>query len=329
MKRKFSPLKVAVFLSSTLVLTGCRDDSPSGLFDDYLTRIVRVQGAPEVKAAPVSISELPRKRDLRVDIAPVSMGLLDSYQLRQCGLFHLIAERNSVLGKVADEFRNYDYQRALLAGLTQCQNSLDLDPELKTTLAEIDNQKRPQLALHQWNLVYTSEAMQKQLSGSQWLKADMAESVQQVNQALSIVSSAFKNSNIEVIEAQETLEKKPIVGQINYSLVSATAGLNRASDQLYQNDHLIICAPNRDTTKFKYLNNVFEQQFVGQVQPYMAQLDSYYQTLSANLSLFDPQPEIHDYVYPLQANHQAFRQAIRRHVSYWQQLFKRCGRKVG
>ncbi|QSA19926.1 DUF3080 family protein, partial [Vibrio furnissii] len=31
-------------------------------------------------------------------------------ELRKCALFSLIAERNSVLGKVQDEFRRFDYE---------------------------------------------------------------------------------------------------------------------------------------------------------------------------------------------------------------------------
>ncbi|MFX3791464.1 DUF3080 family protein, partial [Streptococcus suis] len=82
----------------------------------------------------------------------LSIGLIDSYQLRQCGLFNLIAERNSVLGKVADQFRNYDYQVALLAGVGKCLSSNELDPEIVELLKEIEQQKLAQFPLHQWNL---------------------------------------------------------------------------------------------------------------------------------------------------------------------------------
>lgn len=311
------------------ILTACQADSPSGFFDDYLTRVARVQQASEVTQASDQFDNLPRKRELYVDIALTSIGLLDSYQLRQCGLFNLIAERNSVLGKVADEFRNYDYQNALLDGLSRCLITDGIDTELRRKLLEIEQIKQPQLKLHQWNLIFASDAMQEQLQGSRWLQADLGQTVTEVNQALATVNAAFGQYGIPTAEVQEVLEKKPIIGDLNYSLVMATRKLKRVTQQLNDNDHTIICGSNRDTTKYKYLNNVFEQMYVGKVQPYMAELDSYYQTLSPNLILLAPQPDTHNYVYPLESNHQAFRLAIRRHVDYWQSLFKRCGRKIG
>lgn len=322
-------LALGLVVVACLILSACQADSPSVFFDDYLTRVVRVQNAPQVESTLEEYVNLPRKRDLYIEIPSISIGLLDSYQLRQCGLFNLIAERNSVLGKVADEFRNYDYQNALLGGLSRCINSPQLDPELQQVLTEIGTQKRAQLALHQWNLLFASEAMQKQLQGNQWLEANLGQTVSEVNEALTRLNLAFHQSEEKTIDVQEILEKNNIIGNLNYSLVMATSKLNLVTQQLTEYDHTVICQPNRDTTKYQYLNNVFEQQYVAKVQPYMAQLDRYYQTLSANLTLLAPQPDIHNYVYPLTQNHQAFRLAIRRHVDYWQQLFKRCGRKLG
>lgn len=323
------PIARGLIVVSLISLSGCMTDNPSDDFVQYLTRVARVQDAPQVEIQAVNDYQLPRKRDLRIEIPNLSIGLLDSYQLRQCGLFNLIAERNSVLGKVADPFRHYDYQQALLEGLNNCLASEQIDEELKSQLAVITEQKHPELALHRWNLLYASDAMQRQLTGSQWLEPELSQTVTQVNQALDSLKLALNQTDISVTQAQEVLEKTPILGPLNYSLAHASAQLKRVTLQLNQYDAEIICAERRDRTKFKYLNNVFEQQYVANIQPYMAQLDSYYQQLTANLDLFAPQPHIHPYRYPLELNHQAFRLAIRDHVNYWQGLFKRCGRKLG
>jgi len=320
---------IAIACITTSITTGCSDNTSGVLLDDYLTRVARVQDADKVPKQADGNTQLPRKRDLKIEIPTISIGLLDSYQLRQCNLFNLIAERNSVLGKVADEFSNFDYQRALLKGIEQCLQSEEIEPELRNTLAQILQQKSSQLAMHRWNLVYSSETMQKQLTGNQWLSQDMSHAFAQVNQALSVISHATMDSQVKVFDVQEVLDKTAIIGDLNYSLANAAIRLNRVTQQLSEYDALIICGKNRDTTKFKYLNNVFEQQYIGKVQPYMAELDSYYQALLPNLAIFTPQPDIHPYEYPLQDNYLAFHQAIRQHVDYWQQLFKRCGRKVG
>ncbi|WP_060982266.1 DUF3080 domain-containing protein [Vibrio splendidus] len=313
-----------------LVLGGCFGEGPGDLFDDYQTKIARVQDADEIKE-DWEFESLPRKRELLLDVPSLSIGLIDSYQLRQCGLFNLIAERNSVLGKVADEFRNYDYQVALLAGVGKCLSASELDPEIVELLKEIEQQKLAQFPLHQWNLIYASDAMQSQMRGSQWLRADIGDQVRQTSDALEHINQALNKSLVsgKTTEVQEVLDKSSTLGDLYYSLARASVELDTITKQLTTFDNNIICGKQRDTTKFRYLNNVFEQQYIGKVQPYMAQLDGYYQQLAPQLGMFDAQPELHSYYFPIQDAHQAFRASTRRHVDYWQQLFKRCGRKVG
>ncbi|MEZ8119744.1 DUF3080 domain-containing protein [Vibrio splendidus] len=323
-------VKHSTLFCLTVTLAGCFSDGPGDLFDNYQTKIARVQDADEIKEE-WEFESLPRKRELLLDVPSLSIGLIDSYQLRQCGLFNLIAERNSVLGKVADEFRNYDYQVALLAGVGKCLSGSELDPEVVELLKEIEQQKLTQFPLHQWNLIYASDAMQSQMRGSQWLRADIGEQVRQTSDALKHINQAL---NIPLVsgkttEVQEGLEKSSTLGDLYYSLSRASVELDTITKQLTTFDANIICGEQRDTTKFRYLNNVFEQQYIDKVQPYMAQLDGYYQHLAPQLAMFDAQPELHSYYFPIKDAHQAFRSSTRRHVDYWQQLFKRCGRKVG
>ncbi|WP_286294078.1 DUF3080 domain-containing protein [Vibrio apostichopi] len=330
-RRVISSLLVrSTLLCLTMVLTGCFDDSPQNYFDDYQTKIANVQDADEIQE-DWEFESLPRKRELFIEVPSLSIGLIDSYQLRQCGLFNLIAERNSVLGKVADEFRNYDYQVALLEGVGQCLSNNELDPEIVELLKEIEQQKLAQFPLHQWNLIYASEAMQSQMRGSQWLRADIGEQVRQTSDALELINRALNTPLVsgKTTEVQEGLEKSSTLGDLYYSLSHASVELDIITKQLTTFDANIICGKQRDTTKFRYLNNVFEQQYIGKVQPYMAQLDGYYQQLDPQLAMFDAKPELHSYYFPIQDAHQAFRSSTRRHVDYWQQLFKRCGRKVG
>ncbi|MFS1863021.1 DUF3080 domain-containing protein [Vibrio lentus] len=330
-RRVISSLLVrSTLLCLTMVLTGCFDDSPQNYFDDYQTKIANVQDADEIQE-DWELESLPRKRELFIEVPLLSIGLIDSYQLRQCGLFNLIAERNSVLGKVADEFRNYDYQVALLEGVGHCISNNELESEIVELLREIEQQKLAQFPLHQWNLIYASEAMQSQMRGSQWLRADIGEQVRQTSDALEHINQALNTPLVsgKATEVQEVLEKSSTLGDLYYSLSRASAELDTITQQLTTFDANIICGKQRDTTKFRYLNNVFEQQYIDKVQPYMAQLDGYYQQLAPQLAMFDAQPELHSYYFPIKDAHQAFRSSTRRHVDYWQQLFKRCGRKVG
>ncbi|MGF1754405.1 DUF3080 domain-containing protein [Vibrio makurazakiensis] len=322
--------RLSLLTLSSFSLLGCGADTPADQLIEYHKRISRVQDAPQIdyqfQSAP-----LPRKRELYLTIPSMSIGLLDSYQLRQCGLFNLIAEKNSVLGKVADEFRNYDYQVALLEGLARCLASNQLEPEIYQQLLDIEYNKKQQLSLHKWNLIYASDAMQAQLRGSGWLREDIDQQVLKVSHALNHIQQTIgePRSALKSVDAQETLEKQRVLGDLNYSLSNSAAYLDATTKQLLKYDKNIICGKQRDTTTFRHLNNVFEQQYIGKIQPYMAQLDGYYQQLTPQLTMFDAQPELHNYYFPIVDAHQAFRSSTRRHVDYWQKLFKRCGRKVG
>ncbi|MGR5471306.1 DUF3080 family protein, partial [Vibrio astriarenae] len=70
------------------------------VFQKYHQRLATVL---EVSASTIEESAavtIPDKRVLFHDLPRVSLGLLESYQLRRCGLFNLIAQKNSPLGKV-------------------------------------------------------------------------------------------------------------------------------------------------------------------------------------------------------------------------------------
>ena len=300
-RRVLSSLLVrSTLLCLTMLLTGCFDDSPQNYFDDYQTKIANVQDADEIQE-DWELESLPRKRELFIEVPSLSIGLIDSYQLRQCGLFNLIAERNSVLGKVADEFRNYDYQVALLEGVGHCLSNNELEPEIVELLREIEQQKLAQFPLHQWNLIYASEAMQSQMRGSQWLRADIGEQVRQTGDALEHINQALDTPLVsgKTTAVQERLEKSSTLGDLYYSLSRASAELDTITQQLATFDANIICGKQRDTTKFRYLNNVFEQQYIDRVQPYIAQLDGYYQQLAPQLAMFDAHPELHSYYFPI------------------------------
>ncbi|USD64313.1 DUF3080 family protein [Vibrio sp. SCSIO 43136] len=315
-----------ILVITSVFIAGCSDPTLN-MFQDYIERIARVQEQPVI-ASTFEPTTLPPQRALHIDIEPVTIGLLDSYQLRKCGLFGLIADRNSILGKVQDQFRLFDYQRQLIAGIEVCLASGTLTDELETSLKHSYLLKQAQLNSYQHNLLLTSKAMQKQLGGQIWLTAEHQTQVSEITGVLEALNLALSNGVGEVAPLQEQLEKLPVLGRLDHSLQHATHWLNLTTRQLRANDSQIHCGKNRDRSRFTILNNVFNQGFVAKIQPYLAELDSYYYDLEPNLNLFQP-PMVIGYTHPISKHHQEFRQATLDHVQYWQGLFKRCGRTIG
>ncbi len=99
-------------------------------------------------------------------------------------------------------------------------------------------------------------------------------------------------------EVQEVLRRaSSTLGDLYYSLARASVELDTITKQLTTFDANIICGKQRDTTKFRYLNNVFEQQYIGKVQPTWRNPDGYYQ-LAPQLAMFDAQPETAQLLLP-------------------------------
>ncbi|MYM58645.1 DUF3080 family protein [Vibrio sp. OCN044] len=299
--------------------------------ETYIARIASIQDRPAYNLPQSQNITLPIKRKLLIDIPTTSIGLLDSYELRKCGLFSLIAERNSILGKVQDQFRNYDYQIALVRGLSTCIKSPNLSKELQSQLTEIHKQKSAELPLHLSNLLYSSEAMRNQLQSSSPLAIDgprestiVLKAVQSINKTLSETDQIDSSAEVTFLTPyQETLDKYDVIGQLSYSMLNISQMLPIVTRQLKQYDNLIKCEKNRDRTQFKYLKNIFNKFFIGEVQPYIAKVNSVYYDLEPYLNFAEVgHPE---YQYPIKKYHRAFREATLSHVEYWQTLFKRCG----
>jgi hypothetical protein len=149
-----------------------------------------------------------------------------------------------------------------------------------------------------------------------------------------LIDKPYLEKNYQVKEVsgyQETLEKVSLLGKLTYSLHMTTQWLNITTDQLYKYDNKIRCGRNADTTKFKYLVNVFNRYYVNDLQPYVSFLDRQYQLVDKQLVVFEPHhlsDTLPDVIYPLAQYYSMFKTANQNHVRYWAQLFKRCNTSV-
>lgn len=111
-------IRILWVICIAFMLSGClENDKARAQFENYQSRLASVLDTEPLPLKAPSYIELPRKRDLALPVEDVRMGLLDAYELRACGLFQLIADRNSILGKVQDGFRQLQYEITLLSTL--------------------------------------------------------------------------------------------------------------------------------------------------------------------------------------------------------------------
>jgi hypothetical protein len=334
-----SSLVATALLLSTSLLTGCNEwfNPEKAVFEKYNQRLANVLDTSESELEASPAVTIPDKRELFQELPRLSLGLLESYQLRQCGLFNLLAEKNSQLGKVQDAFYDFDYQTNLLRTLNGCLSDYPLSDEENTKLNGLYDQKWHHLTVHLDNMLLTSDAMRKQLTGSEWLPLESKDQVAHVRDAFLALDEMYQTPyrtlsrlpDVTIVNYQEEIEKTRLVGRLYYTLIDATHWLEQTTHMLEANQDKIICGANRDTTQFRYLRNVFQTIYVAEVQPYMAYVDSTYQQLDGGLSLVEKRMQAHGANYGIEKAHDQFREETMKHVQFWKNLFKRCGVKIG
>lgn len=326
-------------LFSIILLSGCTDlfNPEQALMDKYHQRLANVLDVTGTEITPLPAITIPPRRELFQPLPRLTLGLLESYQLRQCGLFNLLADKNSQLGKVQDAFHDLDYQVSLLRTLNTCLSEFETSADESVKLEKLYGQKWHHLLTHLDNLLLASETMQKQLTASDWLSVDHQSQITRVRDAFGMLEGMYETPykvisrlpDSGMVEYQEVLEKSRLIGRLYYSISNASHWLNETTQLLEKNQSTLICGKNRDITKFRYLNNVFQSIYVEEVQPYLAYLDSTYQRLNSGVTLVEERLALHGETYGLTDAHNTFREKTLEHVKFWQGLFKRCGVSVG
>ncbi|SIN87204.1 DUF3080 domain-containing protein [Salinivibrio sp. ES.052] len=330
-------LKTILLLITLVGLVGCQSDDPAkAMMADYYQRLGNVLDAPTPDFKTPAVPTLPRKRELVQPLDALRMGVLDAYELRQCGLFNLIAERNSSLGKVADRFRQLDYELNFLRIAEQCLPKVK-DPSIQSELEQALARKREQRDTVIWNTLIDSDAWRGQLSlPTHTLPIELPAHSNAIS-TIEQFSQLLDNSpapNESVIDWQESIEKQRILGALFVSLSNHTAWLNQTSELIANHQEKVLCGGNFDTTRLERLQTVFYKFYVGDVQPYLARVDGLYRDLSPALSRFnqlqtpDAFSAYKNAYWQGEAYHQ-YKNAIKHHADVWQQLFQRCDVKLG
>ncbi|CAH0526024.1 DUF3080 family protein [Vibrio hippocampi] len=319
--------RVIGLLSLLLGLLGCTPE-PEKNMQRYMQRLANVMN---VEAEPLPASQLypiPAKRVLAREATQMTVGLLESYQLRHCGLLQLVSERNSILGKVADPFRQYAYQMAFIDVAQRCVLSSELDTSLAEQIqTAIDVKQQELMPIHFSNLVWTSNAMRKQFSQQHWIEAQDIDNSALLISALNVLQMLSETENKQqhrhqLIQAQETIEKLPLVGSLLFSMENSIKQLTRLNQLINQHQHKIGCGKQRDTTQYRYMKNVFEQQYRQRIQPYLAEINQLYYRLAPVTAFLNQKTLSHQ--TNLEAIHLQFQSSIKNHVLAWKRLFERC-----
>lgn len=323
---------IAAFVVPIVMLAyNLLQQSPANDLSDYLERIARVQSEQVVDWSFTDF-ETPTRRDFYIPIERLTIGLIESAELRKCDLLELVYLHNDALGKVQDEFRNLDYQVAVLSGLKRCIQQGELSPTLTNKLRAIYQLKWQQLPFHINNTLLYSTASHKQMYSEQWLPMEEKVNTQfyrdyagSVKQLLDGYKEDDLPLNFSLVSFQETLEKQRVLGQLFYSLHATNQWLERINHQLSHFDGSVQCDPNGNNQQLVVMMNVFSHIYVDKLQPYFSHLSNHYFAVAPLLEIYQHPFVNQNSDYLLDLEYGLFKQHLKTHVSYWTSLRERCG----
>ncbi|MGY5449382.1 DUF3080 family protein [Agarivorans sp. MS3-6] len=297
------------------------------LFNTYVARLNRVLA---INITPPSRSDALVNfawRDYQLAEPAVSLSLIDTMGLRQCGLDQLVFEKNSSLGKHASADRQLLWHNQIILSLQHCLQNQAISPALTHSLNAILSAKTQAIHTY-WNNYLVNEPSLRHLwttphtlnahpVGAYRSMAGYLSSLQNIHQQF-VNQQALDSAMLLAISQQ--LAKGPSILALLQELHNATLWLNTVSKALKQ--RAFSCRNNQQT--FAILSNVLHKVYIPSVQEYLAQLDQSSNVLILQLApLLDGQT-VQTLLEQTKHAHHAFQQANKDHVKQWQRILNSC-----
>ena len=348
--------------SATILLgvaTACSDaNDPQAMLVDYVERVANATDSPASANGPFASDLLsyPDRRDRRLPLADVRIGMLEFLGLMQCDLQEIVGERNSSLGKVMPVSQQLIYEHRLLVSARQCRRELaEKDSnlfELQQTLDEIVAIKSADLPRAYWNATFGSPEFEQMFSlAAAPLRVDAeGESNPEIEAALEHLAmlgkrlgeAAYRLESAGLEAHYQALTSRRLAGELLGALellgyhLDATARV--IETRLARRP---MCYDGRANPKARILDNVFRKYYVAQVQPYLSRVHrqtrnwlervnqlaktQQAQTTPAFAAYFDAQLSL-DAPDALWARYE---RSLQRHTRAWQTILGQCGLMPG
>ncbi|TDF41580.1 DUF3080 family protein [Alteromonadaceae bacterium M269] len=339
MKSRVFNFRFLVPICAWLGLLGCSQQTElESSLETYAKRMANILEVDAIEIETPTLSRpkdaLPRKVDIP-EIKSESISLITLSKLNQCGLGPLIAQRNTSLGKVQLPSTRLKWEYEFSLQLKTCSQQ-ELEPSVQALITEIA-QNKENLWQPLWGYFFqTSEPIRQAFQQNLPLIQGSNDGLLETKAALDYLktlkaTTQESNSTININELENHLQQLSI-----YKLPAATwrtqlfleRNLNSLTQWLKNNFDLQQCNNNpASQQKAKYLRNVFELFFINKIQPIGSTLNSYiYEINPATETLIESEsitPEFKEWIRD-KSDSENYRQAMREHINYWQQLFKSC-----
>lgn len=323
-------------------LSGC-SQSARGLFDDYLGRLSNVLDTPKLEPDIPAPQGAPRSRELQLTIPDLRVTPLAYWNLRHCELFRLISERNSILGRVAPAHTQWRYEAEVLAAIARCRDHPDTREDQQDQLDAWAEQKRDNWPRATWNgTIASPEVRQLWSADADGWHPDRVPSLSTLHNDLQTLTSWARNwptddmpDDSTFSDVYQRLGQHSSGGQWRRSVQISNSGLRAANHMLEAAINAgRLCPAGQPTRAAEHAQNVLTLFFIGEVQPYLAQLNRNGERLltdfAALTSATGVEPQHWElFMAQLAAELAELQTLNRRHADHWQTLLDQCDLQVG
>lgn len=319
-------------------MAGCAK-SGEDLYKDYLNRLSNVMDADKAAWSPAPALNAPKAGDMQQDIPTLRINLLEFWDTRHCELFTIISERNSILGRVQAPTQRWRFEARLLGAIEACLQHPHTDANLRSTLHAWQSDKNREWPLAVWNgTLATPEVRQLFHAEHTSWHPDALPGIHQTLDDLNILTGWAEHwpsldlpDNSEFEALYKRLGQHNVVGQWHRSVQVSIAGLTAGNDRLAHGlAQGRLCPQGGPTQRSTAANNVLVQFFIGAVQPYLATLNRYGESLLPAIDNLANASGIRveaweNYRQQLHADAERLRTLTREHVALWQAVLEPCG----
>lgn len=318
-----------------VIVTGCQwQPTVKDDVQEYRARLARVLDVEFPAPAPAISLSLPANTVLTRPVERINVNLRDFYQLQQCKLGTLVAQRNTALGKTAQSSQRFIYETRLLRQLAACIKEIDdSQPTLSQQLKQWLTAKQKQRPVLWANLIQTSPETRAGFSrGANYIEAAPDDSASASVAALHFLQGIkyAPQRPLTALEQQlKALDRNRLPARVWRTQYEITQQLNALNNTLAKHLPALACPNKKASEQVTILHNVFLLFFIDKIQPIGSKLNQYHYQMLPVWQQWQQDPDLHPAFKAFLQQHAQtgfadYQRAIKDHVTLWQTLFARC-----
>ncbi|MCM2679479.1 DUF3080 family protein [Echinimonas agarilytica] len=327
--------RVAGTVALLLSLLACERFAADSVLADYPQRLANVTQS-HVHLNPPLLQVLPpiSRNSTAAAMQAQQLDITDWWQLKDCDFQHLLAQRNSSLGRVQQPSIRLRYEVEILMALQHCVATTESQSsrDILLDLIPIKTQQIKAVWQHMWvsdpSLVALFGVQEQPITDNAGL-VELEKSLQH----LSALFNAYQDGNLpltltllsDLEQHLQSLHTNTYLPQLWFGLREAQGALQAATTVLSHSE-AISCHLGKPSADARQAQTFFRQYYVSQVQPYIAQLNAGHRRIAPLLNrLSQTWPETLQQRLTLLTPKPSVTALTKSHAIEWQKLFKRCG----